>query len=128
MVKARRPGGRRAAIQEHFEDLLHRGVVTRGDASEGHLQSPAYKRKIIRVCVDYTVLNKATRPLSYPLHRIDELAQIIPGGTKYFTNLDLKEAYYSLPLAANSRQCAAIIVHSGVFVPNRCVFGLKTHR
>ena len=127
LVKARRPGGRRAAIEDHFDDLLHRGVVTRGEGSEG--ASPVTcvqkKDKTMRVCVDYTKLNKATRPLSYPLPRIDELAQIIPGGTQYFTNLDLKEAYYSLPLAANSRQCAAIIVHSGVFIPNRCVFGLK---
>ena len=127
MVKARRPGGRRAAIQEHFDDLLHRGVVTRGDATEGASPVTCVQKKdnSMRVCVDYTLLNKATRPLSYPLPRIDELAQIIPGGTKYFTNLDLKEAYYSLPLAANSRKCAAIIAHTGVFIPNRCVFGLK---
>ena len=127
MVKARRPGGRRAAIQDHFNDLLYRGVVTRGEATEGASPVTCVQKKdgSMRVCIDYTTLNKATRPLSYPLPRIDELAQIIPGGTRYFTNLDLKEAYYSLPLAANSQKCAAIIVHSGVFIPNRCVFGLK---
>ena len=71
MVKARRPGGRRAAIQEHFDDLLHRGVVTRGDATEGASPVTCVQKKdnSMCVCVDYTVLNRATRPLSYPLPR-----------------------------------------------------------
>ena len=127
LIKPRRAGGRRAAIEEHFNDLLRRGVVVRGEGSQGASPVTCVQKKdgTMRVCVDYTRLNASTRPLCYPLPRIDELSLIIPGGTRYFTNLDLKEAYYSLPLSANSRRCAAIIVHSGVFIPNRCVFGLK---
>ena len=52
------------------------------------------KDNSIRVCLGYTVLNAHTSPMSYPLPRIDELAEIIPEGTKYFYYLDLKEAYY----------------------------------
>ena len=128
LVKARRAGGRRTAIEDHFNDLLDRGVVVRGEGSQGASPVTCVQKKdgSLRICADYTRLNKATRPLCYPLPRIDELALIIPGGTKYFTNLDLKEAYYSLPLSPDSRQCAAIIVHSGVFIPNRCIFGLKS--
>ena len=71
------------------------------------------------------MLNAHTRPMSYPLPRIDELAEIIPEGTKYFFCLDLKEAYYSLPINPNSRKYAAIIAHHGVFIPHRTSFGLK---
>ena len=66
-------------------------------------------------------LNASTRPLCYPLPRIDELSLIIPGGTRNFTNLDLKEAYCSLPLSADSKRCAAIIVHIGVLIPNGAI-------
>ena len=127
MVSPRRAGGRRAAIDAHFKDLENRGVVVQGVGYHG--ASPVTcvlkKDKTMRVCVDYTRLNAATRPLCYPLPRIDDLSSEIPGGVKYFTNLDLKEAYYSLPLAANSRKWAAVIIHAGVFIPRRCIFGLK---
>ena len=63
--------------------------------------------------------------MSYPLPRIDELAGIIPEGTKYFSFLDLKEAYYSLPINPNSRKYAAIIAHHGVFIPHRTSFKFK---
>ena len=79
----------------------------------------------MRICVDYLFFNDHTRPFSYPLPRIDDLPEIVPGGTLFFCNLDLKEAYYSLPIHLNSRDYAAIVAHHGVFVPNRTLFGLK---
>ena len=77
--------------------------------------------------VDYTRLNSYTRPLSYHLPEIDELSEIITVGTRFFTNLDLIEAYYSLPLAPNSSiyLVLRIITHNDVFIPERCTFGLK---
>ena len=71
----------------------------------------------MHVCFDYTMLNSSTRPRCYSLPRIDELYLIFYRGTRYLTNLNLKEAYYSLPLSADSRRCATINVHSGVFIP-----------
>ena len=56
--------------------------------------------------------------------RIDELPEFIPNGSKIFSCLDLKEAYYSLPIHPNSRKYAAIIAHHGVFIPHRTTFGL----
>ena len=44
---------------------------------------------------------------------------------QFFTNLDLKEAYFSLPIAVNFRKHAAVITHNGIFVPPRCQFWLK---
>ena len=127
MIKARRCNGTREVINQHFFSLLNRGAVVRGSAIAG--ASPVTcvpkKDKSIRVCVDYTRLNKHTRPLSYPLPRIDELSEMIPGGTKFFSTLDLKEAYYSLPIEKQSQSLAAIITYSGVFIPRRCTFGLK---
>ena len=127
MTKARRCGGTREVIRDHFFDLLERGAVVRGsgDTCASPVTCVPKKDKTYRVCIDYTVLNAHTRPLSYPLPRIDELSEIIPGGTCLFSTLDLKEAYYSLPIEKNSQKYAAIITHKGVFIPKRCTFGLK---
>ena len=126
-VKPRRCWGQRVKINTHFEDLLKRGVVKRGSGDTCASPVTCVKKKDgnIRVCVDYTRLNSFTRPLCYPLPKIDELSTIIPGGTRFFTNLDLKEAYFSLPIEINSRKYASVITQNGIFVPSRCQFGLK---
>ena len=128
MIKARKCNGiRRRMVEENFEDLINRGAMRRGTAVT--IVSPITivpkKDGNIRVCIDYTTLNAHTRPISYPLPRIDELPEFIPEGTKIFSCLDLKEAYYSLPIDPNSRNYAAIIAHHGVFIPHRTTFGLK---
>ena len=123
----RRCGGTREVVKDNFFDLLERGAVVRGsgDTCASPVTCVPKKDKTYRVCIDYTILNSHTRPLSYPLPRIDELSEIIPGGTCVFSTLDLKEAYYSLPIEISSQKYAAIITHKGVFILKRCTFGLK---
>ena len=128
LIKARKcNGAKRDAVVENFADLIQRGAMSRGiaDMCASPITIVPKKDGTMRVCVDYTFLNAHTRPLCYPLPRIDDLPEIVPGGTRFFSNLDLKEAYYSLPIHPNSRDYAAIIAHHGVFVPNRTPFGLK---
>ena len=80
------------------------------------------KLSTVRVCIHYTVIDAHTRPISYPLPKIDELADIIREGTKYFSCLDRIEAYHSLPIEPNSRKYAAIIAHYWVFIPHSTLF------
>ena len=128
MIKARRCNETcKRQIDENFRDLIRRGAVIRGEANicASPITVVPKKDGKLRICVDYTALNKYTRPLSYPLPRIDTLPEKIPDGTQFFTTLDLKEAYYSLPIHPNSRECAAIITTSGTFIPKRTTFGLR---
>ena len=37
------------------------------------------------------------------------------GETKFFSTLDVKEAYYRLPIGKDTQTLAAIIIHRGVF-------------
>ena len=115
------------SIDANFSDLEKRGAVVRGDAPFGASPVTVVKKKdgSLRVCVDYTYLNTHTLPLSYPLPCIDQLSSDIPEGTKLFTALDLKEAYFSLPLDAGARKYTSIITRTGVFIPLRTQFGLK---
>ena len=115
------------SINENFSDLERRGAVIRGDAQLGASPVTVVKKKdgSLRVCVDYTYLNSHTLPLSYPLPCIDQLSSDIPDGTRIFSALDLKEAYFSLPLDKEAKKFMAIITRTGVFIPQRTQFGLK---
>ena len=128
MIKARRCNvSCQKKVDKNYEDLVARGAVVRGDANMCASPITVVPKKDgdLRICVDYTVLNAHTRPFSYPLPRIDSLSERIPGGTRFFSTLDLKEAYYSLPLHPDSRKYAAIITNSGVYVPKVTSFGLR---
>ena len=128
MIKARRCKLTcQQKVDKNYSDLIARGAVVKGDANMCASPITVVPKKDgdLRICVDYTVLNAHTRPYSYPLPRIDTLSERIPGGTCFFSTLDLKEAYYSLPLHPNSRKYAAIITNSGVFVPKVTSFGLR---
>ena len=128
MTKARRCNVKcQQKFDDNFKDLITRGAIVRGNANMCASPITVVPKKDgdLRICVDYTFLNAHTRPFSYPLPRIDSLSEKIPGGTRFFSTLDLKEAYYSLPLHPNSQKYAAIITNSGVFVPKVTSFGLR---
>ena len=120
------PATERRAIKDNFEKLERDGVVVR---SSSNFASPvtAIKKKNgdYRICVDYTKLNRYTKSLNFPLPAISSLQHILTKDHNWFSTLDLKSAYYSLPLTRRASQRAAIITHEGTFVPLRSPFGLK---
>ena len=66
------------------------------------------KNGAVRICGDYKVTaNRATLTESYPLPLVDELMTDLAGG-KYFTKLDLSQAYLQLPLDNESSELLTI--------------------
>ena len=120
------PAAERKAIKENFEKLERQGVVIR---SSSNFASPvtAVKKKNgeFRICVDYTKLNQFTKSLNFPLPLISNLQSVLTKTHKWFSTLDLKSAYYSLPMTKRASERAAIITHEGTFLPLRSPFGLK---
>ena len=79
----------------------------------------------IRLCGDYRVtVNKAVKVDSYPLPRVVELFAALSGG-KYFTKLDMSQAYLQLPLDKQSRELVTINTHRGLFQYTRLPFGVS---
>ena len=113
-------------IRDNFNDLIERGALVRGSSTVASPITVARKKDgSPRICVDYTRLNTETITLNYPLPRIQALPQRLTPNHKYFSCLDLRDAYFNLPLSQRASELAAIISQNGVFLPLRTPFGLK---
>ena len=62
---------------------------------------------------------------TYPLPVVDELFANLTGG-KYFSKLDLSNAYLQLPLDDESKQLVTINTHKGLFQYNHLPFGVAS--
>ena len=114
------------AARENFADLMNRGGLKRGMSD---CVSPiTFVRKkdgSTRVCIDYTQLNKYTRTMQYPIPLIQSLPLHLTNRHKLFSVLDMKEAFYQIPMSEEASKLCAIITEFGTFVPLRMQFGLK---
>ena len=79
----------------------------------------------VRLCGDYKLtINQASPTDTYPLPRVDELYANLAGG-KYFSKLDMSNAYLQLPLDEESKKYVMINTHKGLFQYNRLPFGVS---
>ena len=77
-----------------------------------------------RFCFDGRRLNEVTIQDSYPLPRIDVLLSKL-SRAKFFSSVDLKSAYWQIPLDEASKPKTAFVVHGrGQFLFERLPFGL----
>ena len=117
---------KRRAIIDHFEGLATKGaVVKRASEYASPITVVTKKDGRYRVCVDYTNLNRRTEALNYPLPLISTLHTLVRSQHRYFSVLDLKDAYLALPLTPRASERAGIVTLDGLYVPLRCPFGLK---
>lgn len=77
----------------------------------------------LRMCVDYTMLNKATIRDSYPIPRIDQLMDLLQG-KKVFNKLDLTAAFNQIPMNPDDIEKTAFNTRYGQFEYTVLPFGL----
>ena len=83
-------------IKKTIKELLELGYI-RPSSSPFASSVVLVKKKYgtLRVCIDYTALNKNTIKNRYPIPRIDELMDELQGG-KYFSKIDLRLRYHQI--------------------------------
>lgn len=81
---------------------------------------------LVRICGDYsTGLNEALQSDRHPLpHPDDILAEL--AGCRYFTHLDLSDAYLQVEVEESSRKLLTVHTHRGLFQYNRLPPGVKS--
>jgi len=76
-----------------------------------------------RFCVDYRKLNEVTERDSYPLPLVSETLDKLKNAT-YLSSIDIKSAYWQVPVDEASRPLTAFICRRGLFQFKRMPFGL----
>ena len=108
-------------VKGYIQDLLAKGWVVK---SKSPYSAPVVcvrkKYGKLRLCVDYSLLNKKTIPDRHPLPRIQDLIDTL-GGYSWFSILDQGKAYHQGFIAEGSRYMTAFITPWG------CMSGSVSH-
>ena len=115
-------------IDKELERLTQCEVLSRVDYSDWAAPIVYVKKKSgeIRVCADLsTGLNSAIEDHHYPLPSPEEIFTKLNGG-RYFSKIDLSEAYLQIPTDDESSKLLCISTHIGLFKYQRLPFGVKT--
>lgn len=77
-----------------------------------------------RVCLDSRKINSITKKDAYPMRNMNEIFHRLQKA-KYFSIIDLKDAYFQIPLKESSRNYTAFRTPKGLFRFKVVPFGLK---
>ena len=133
---ARQPPRRLSYQEEYIQDaamypLLKLKLIERAENSTSAANPVfAYKKDAdgnphdVRVCYNYTGQNRCSDSVhtSYPMG--EELFQQM-GQACIFSRVDLRQGFWQLPLAEDSRNFAAFWWKNDLYRPTRVTFGLK---
>lgn len=115
-----------AEINRQVEDWLKNDIIQESN-SDWHSPCLLVKKSSgeFRLVTDFRKLNKITKPMSFPLPRLecvfDTLGQ---SKAQFFTSLDLHSAFLQIGMHPDSQHKAAFITQSGVYEYKRMPYGL----
>lgn len=112
-------------VEDEISEMLRLGVI---EPSSSPWASPVVlvRKKNTdkyRFCVDYRVLNSKTERDSYPLPLVSDTLDKLKDA-KFLSSLDIKSAYWQVPIEESSRPLTAFICHKGLYQFRRMPFGL----
>lgn len=104
---------------EEIDRMLALGVIEESQSAWSSPVTLVVKPGKVRMCIDARKLNSVTVGDAYPLPLIDGILSRLPKA-KYITSLDLKDAFWQVPLDEGSRDKTAFTV------PNRPLYQFVT--
>ena len=122
------PFALRSTVEEELDRLERSGVLEKVDHSDWAAPIVVVPKKDgrVRLCGDYKVtVNPVLDVDQYPLPRPTDLFATLAGG-KYFTTLDLSNAYNQIQLDPSSRTYLTINTHRGLYQYTRLPFGVAS--
>lgn len=113
-------------LRSHIDKMMEQGVIRR---SKSPYAAPIFlvpkANGEFRPVVDYRELNKKVVLRSIPLPDLHSCFGWFRGA-KFFTTLDLNQAYNQIPLTEDSKPITAFVTDWNLFEFNRVPFGLAT--
>ncbi|XP_062540847.1 uncharacterized protein K02A2.6-like [Armigeres subalbatus] len=115
-------------VDAELDRLQSLGIITPVDFSQWAAPIVVQKKPggKVRICADYsTGLNAALEPNHYPLPVPDDIFTKL-NGCRYFSVIDLSDAYLQVEVDDDSKQLLTINTHRGLFRFNRLAPGVKS--
>lgn len=114
-------------IDKQVTEMEAEGVIERSDSdwSSPILMVPK-KDGTSRFCVDFRKVNAVTQRDAYPLPYISNILDRLKNA-KYISSLDIKSAYWNIPLTEDSKKFTAFTIPGrGLWQFKRLAFGLHS--
>ena len=112
-------------LRKQLDELIERGFIRPSQSAYG---SPVLfvkkKNGQLRMCVDYRAINAITVKWKYPIPDINMLLDQLKDA-KFFTKIDLNQAYYQVRVAEDSKKYTAMLTRWGLWEWNCLSFGLS---
>jgi RNase H-like domain found in reverse transcriptase/Reverse transcriptase (RNA-dependent DNA polymerase)/Integrase core domain/Integrase zinc binding domain len=112
-------------IQEIIENLEKHGIISKCESPWNAPIVCVSKKDSgeIRMCLDFRLLNADSIRPAFPIPNITEMMDSL-WGSKYFSTIDLGNAYYQVELEESSREKTAFSTKYGQYCFNRMPFGI----
>eukprot|EP00794_Sanderia_malayensis_P019767 gene19767-biopygen16415 len=79
----------------------------------------------IRVCVDMRAANTAIKRIRHPIPTVEDISLNL-NGSKFFSKLDMSQAYHQLELSPGSRTITTFTTHAGLYRYKRLNYGTNS--
>ena len=115
-------------VEEKLQEALQSDIIERVLRPSGWVSNIVVIFKAngeIRICLDMRRANEAIERERYPLPIFDSFITNLRNA-KYFSRLDLTNAYHQLELHEQSRSITTFITHKGMFRYKRLMFGVNS--
>lgn len=117
----------RKRVEEALKKLEEEDIIEKVPENEGTpWVSPIVvvpkKNGAVRICVDMRVANEAIERARHPISTVEDVSFAL-NGAKFFTKLDLSQAYHQIELDEHSRSITTFSTHVGLYRYKRLNYG-----
>ena len=111
------------SIYKQIDKLLDEGIIEISDSPyASHIVPVLKKDGTIRLCCDFRALNEKTIPKTFPIQKSEDLLDL--KGSEVFTVLDLRSAYWHIPIKEEDQHKTAFVVSNGKYQWTVLPYGL----
>ncbi|XP_055590207.1 uncharacterized protein LOC129742340 [Uranotaenia lowii] len=121
------PAAFRESARARLEEMEHQGIIERVTTAPdwiSGMSAVAKGRNDFRLVVNMRAPNRAIKREYYRMPLLDDM-KIKLHGSKYFSKLDISNAFYHLELHENSRDLTTFLTETGMFRFTRLMFGVN---
>ena len=119
----------KSVLQTQIDDLVDRGIVSKVPYTPDLFVSNVFGRMKpngdIRMIIDLSDLNDSVKKFHFKMDHLDVALDLVDQGV-FMSSIDLKDAYYSIPIWDNHRKYLSFQWESEMFQFNVLPFGLSS--